>query len=477
MSQIGMSQNLFTTNYPSNENYRVERVKQDYDGNFVLSGYRDIIAENAARPYVFKVSATGQVLDSVIYFMGMPYDWFIADVIIDSSFYYFIGFSGDWSGNGTGPNDSSMFLLKTDYSLIPIDTHFYPVVDNQDIGYSTSKFDDYGNIIVTGYYSTQNSHFGSFINKLNKNGNLLNSSIVTADSNKRFTNIMIDSSFYYAFGYTWSNILPRLIYKYDSSLNLIDTYVIPNKAQQYYSPIKISSHKYFTSGYIHSSTYPSTKKFAIIKSTIDGILIDSLEFGKADSTNIPAFYDALCIQNGYLYFAGSIYKSNTIPPYGENIPSYLYISKIDTSLNIIWEKLIGGDAYYTAMNVIATLDGGILMMGSRNILNDNKNNLDIRLVKLDTNGNITWIKNIETAETDIKLFPNPATDDLIISLLDKTKKIKFIRIFDTQQREILSKQVDSQETKVDISNYSIGFYLIEGVLESGERFVGKFVKE
>ena len=481
MTQLVISQSIFTKNYPSNENYRAFRVKQDFDENYVISGYKNVVAENAERPYVFKVSNTGQKLDSAIYFSGMPNDWYIMDVLIDSNYYYFIGYSGDWSGAGFGPNDSSMFFLKTDYNFNPIDTHFYSVVDNQDVGLSSSKFDSKGNIITSGYYNTLNGHFGSFINKINKNGTLLNSSFISLDSNRIFLNLMIDSNAYYVFSYIFSGVKPRLLYKYDTLLNLIGTFIIPPNAMNFYSPIKFTNNEYFTSGFTYPNpvVIPPYKKFAIIKSTIEGVLLDSLQFGVVDSTNYPAFYDALCMQNGYLYFAGSVYNSdNTLPPYGENHPSNLYIAKVDTNLNIVWEKLIGGDAYYSALNVIGTSDGGILMMASRNDITDNKNNLDVRLVKLDSNGNITWTKDIETHNSEIKVYPNPAKNILNIEFSENIKSSNCkIDIYNNFGQVVLNSSTNTNKTKLDICGLKTGVYVLKIESEEGWTKSKKFIKK
>jgi len=470
------SQNIFTKYFPSNENYRVSRVKEDFDGNFILSGYKDVIAENAARPYVFKIDEYGQVIDSALFFIGKPYDWYIQDVLIDSNNYIFIGFSGDFYTSGVGPNDKSMFYLKTDLDFNPIDTNYYSLINNEDIGYSTSKVDNKGNIIVAGY-SYSYTHFGnyySFIYKLSHNGDSLASSIVPVDTTRLFTNLMIDSNSYFAFSYIFSANTPRLVYKYDSNITLVDKYNIPNKAQQFYSPIDNGDGTYFTSGYSH----PTYRHFSIIKSTINGSLLNFKLFGIVDSTNYPAFYDALCLQNNYLYFAGSVYyNQNPIPPYGENHPSNLYLAKLDTGLNIIWEKLIGGDAYYTAMNVIGTSDGGVLMLASRNDITDNLNNLDVFLVKVDTNGNIAWTQSISQPTLELSIFPNPVTANINIELISQNQSITSIQIFDIQGKEILSKQSSSAEIKLDVSSLSSGVYLIKGRTNIGLSFSRKFVKE
>jgi len=290
---------------------------------------------------------------------------------------------------------------------------------------------------------------------------------------------MIDSNAYYVFSYIFSGVKPRLIYKYDTLLNLIGTYIIPPNAMNFYSPIKFNNNEYFTSGFTYPDpiVIPPYKKFAIIKSTIEGVLLDSLQFGIVDSTNYPAFYDALCMQNGYLYFAGSVYYNSAIPPYGDNHPSNLYIAKVDTSLNIIWEKLIGGDAYYTAMNVIGTSDGGILMLASRNDITDNLNNLDVRLVKLDSNGNITWIKNIKPIELEIKIFPNPAHNTLNIVLSKNIFELNHnLKIYNNLGQKVMDVTTKTNEIKLDISNLRTGAYVLKIESKYGWSKSAKFIK-
>lgn len=476
-SYLSYSQNLFIENYPSNENYRVQRVKQDFNGNFVLSGYKDVIAQGAMRPFVLKVSSTGQRLDSAVFFSGMPYDWYIMDVLIDSSFYYFIGFSGNFYNTGHGPNDSSMFLLKTDYYLNTIDTSFFPIVNGEDINHGTSKFDYQGNIVTAGYYINSSNHFGSFISKFSKDGDFFHSSIVPVDSNRWFTNLMVDSSFYYAFGYIWSTNLPRLLYKFDTLLSLVDVYNIPPEAQKYYSPIyNHNKESYFTSGFVNSSTIPVTRKYAIVESTIDGMLINNIEFGFKDSTNIPAFYDALCYQNGHLYYAGSVYGKNTLPPYGDNSPSNIYIAKLDTGLNIAWEKVVGGDAYYTAMNIIATSDGGVLLLASRNDITDSLNKLDIRLIKTDSLGNVTWIRNFDPPNLEISIFPNPA--DASIQLQFGSFFSGNLYVYNLQGQVILRRAIPvGNSYRLDTAELPTGMYFIYIQTADGRQAVKKLVVE
>jgi len=156
-----------------------------------------------------------------------------------------------------------------------------------------------------------------------------------------------------------------------------------------------------------------------------------------------------------------------------------FILKLNTNGDSLWCKSYSygpsGNRNCQLNDLLLCDDGGFMGVG---YYAPHNSNMTAWLFKTDANGVVGWESHEgRSNKAEVKSYPNPSTDDLNISLLDQTKKIKLVRIFDTQQREIFSKQVDSQQTKVDVSNYDSGLYLVEGVLESGERFVGKFVKE
>jgi endonuclease I len=76
-----------------------------------------------------------------------------------------------------------------------------------------------------------------------------------------------------------------------------------------------------------------------------------------------------------------------------------------------------------------------------------------------------------------KVFPNPATNQIILDLGLQNHILETLNIFTiTGQKVLILSNVQSNEP-IDVQNLKPGIYLLEGVLESGERFVGKFVKE
>jgi hypothetical protein len=68
----------------------------------------------------------------------------------------------------------------------------------------------------------------------------------------------------------------------------------------------------------------------------------------------------------------------------------IWILKLDVSGNVTWEKTYGGTGYDTAYSVQQTREGGYIVAGRTNSFG--AGNDDIWILKLDSNGNVTWQK-------------------------------------------------------------------------------------
>jgi methyl-accepting chemotaxis protein len=69
----------------------------------------------------------------------------------------------------------------------------------------------------------------------------------------------------------------------------------------------------------------------------------------------------------------------------------IYLIKLDSSGNEMWEKTIGGARNDVAYSIQTTSDGGLIIAGSTASFGTN---LDIYLIKTDSSGNKVWEKNI-----------------------------------------------------------------------------------
>lgn len=158
--------------------------------------------------------------------------------------------------------------------------------------------------------------------------------------------------------------------------------------------------------------------------------------------------------------------------------SKILLTKIDTLGNTIWIKSYGHkDHYYILRDVLATNDGGCLLTAAIYEYGLNNKKKDVILIKVDSNGVSTWTRTISKPKLDVKIFPNPSTDYINLSISGGKERIKQITIFDMQGKQVLVESINSSETKLNVSNLAKGVYVIEGVSESGNSFTEKFLKE
>jgi len=77
----------------------------------------------------------------------------------------------------------------------------------------------------------------------------------------------------------------------------------------------------------------------------------------------------------------------------------------------------------------------------------------------------------------IKIYPNPATDKLIIDLQQlKNLQNTTLSIYDIQGKLLLQQEINQQQTELNISSFAKGFYVVK-VRNDLDRMVSKFVKE
>jgi len=241
---------------------------------------------------------------------------------------------------------------------------------------------------------------------------------------------------------------------------------------------------YFDRYYIFSKVESSN----IYRDVILGIFnnqfdtIGSLNYGGAtptgynDTNNIPAFRQSISIKDNNIYVGGTF----NYDPYNAlagGITSWFMLGKIGSNNKYIWKKRFGGEAYYTLVNVYPTYDGGCLLNGFYYNLNTSSFQSDIFIIKVDSNGQTTWTKNIELPDTKIKLFPNPTSDFINLSIVSSTKTIKEITIYNINGKQVLYQQINSQQTQLNVSSLASGIYIIEGYNQGGEVFREKFVVE
>jgi hypothetical protein len=107
---------------------------------------------------------------------------------------------------------------------------------------------------------------------------------------------------------------------------------------------------------------------------------------------------------------------------------------------------------------------------------DNKPNYinHYRLKQLDLNGKILFVK-VQQASA-IKIIENPVKKNLQLQLGIDASKIKSITIFDFMGRQLKTIKANSGLHNVDVSNFSIGKYLVQMITTDGQGYNISFIK-
>ncbi|MCF8328557.1 MAG: T9SS type A sorting domain-containing protein, partial [Bacteroidales bacterium] len=163
---------------------------------------------------------------------------------------------------------------------------------------------------------------------------------------------------------------------------------------------------------------------------------------------------------------------------GVDFPSYtnkIIVRKADTSLNILWEKRLGWDAYYWHSDIYAIDDGGCLVLASVYDADTMFYQNDIVLFKLDSNGNVTGTHRIEDAGgQSLRTYPNPGEDYFN---LDMPIGKGTLQVFNQNGQLLFKQPLTKGRNKIDMKPYASGIYYLRLTNEQNRNVgAGKWIK-
>ena len=167
----------------------------------------------------------------------------------------------------------------------------------------------------------------------------------------------------------------------------------------------------------------------ILLCTIIGIIATSFCFSQNPSfgwaaqvggTSFDWGYSITTDDLGNIYTVGSFGNTVDFNPGSEstiltsNGLSDIFIQKLDPNRNLIWVKQIGGTGLDRSNSVITDVDGNVYLIGSfretvdfdpsAGIMSLTSNGIDdIFVLKLDSNGNLIWVKQMGGVSTEVGL--------------------------------------------------------------------------
>lgn len=86
------------------------------------------------------------------------------------------------------------------------------------------------------------------------------------------------------------------------------------------------------------------------------------------------------------------------------------------------------------------------------------------------------LSNTTFADGNLVLYPNPATNNVQISLVNSTEKIETVLLYDMLGKEVKKVEITSNETiNLNVSDLSKGVYLVEINTENNLKTIKKLV--
>lgn len=157
-------------------------------------------------------------------------------------------------------------------------------------------------------------------------------------------------------------------------------------------------------------------------------------------------------------------------------PSWIIIAKYDSTLNLLYERYIGGDANYVLNNVCATSDSGVILASYYFDPTDEIRRRKAVIIKLNPDGLL--VKNNEYKDnlqvTRAMAYPNPGNNRLFIR---STEFGALLTLRDMNGKVIEQQSIKNLITEINTGSLAPGFYLWS--LQRGNKLLasGKWLKK
>ena len=438
------------------------------DHTFILSSEFYTSSPNQASQRFFKINAHGLVTHDSIFENQNGTSTLLKLVYINDTNIFCIG---DWANLGE----------KDQKWIAAIDSGFnlhwnkkYQI--NYDYAKTSAAFlNSQGKIISSATATNDNYRNFLFFQEYSLTGDMINSSIDSSATSPVIFDMMEfpGSGMYRAAVSAYVTYSMGQLLTVDSALKIVGVDSIPDGVYWYNSLKKINDSDFYLSGNIHPN---QSYDYAVmlLNEHNDCKKIDVI--GQNDTIDYAGITKSMdCITPDTIFLGGT---SNVELPYGHygNQDSWYALSNFDSVLNIRWTKYYGGDAYYLLESVVATNDGGAILVGTRYDYSTQSDICGIYLVKVNGNGVLTFDDHNQLPLVhDAIVYPNPGSDYLIIESGSQISGAQFI-ITTIDGKQIVSKTLDIGKITIPTQFLQSGTYVWQVIFNDRIIETGKWIK-
>ena len=454
--------------YQDNQQNGIFSFVKEINGYYYLAGsIGDKSSNNGA--FIVKIGPYGNIINQYIDIdTAMFQDAFAFIKSNDTTLRLFI--------NDFGYKPSRLLINELDLNLNFRSRKEIIIKDSTAIAMRDVIIDENGDyVIIGGLYGSPlygNNYHGQFILKLSPNLDSLN---YHEQYNRYFLNI-IENKFtdqYYIGGDTYDFDV------FDRNLNFVkllrvDTFVLTIR-----SHIFVDTNKIALIGYMPLFNNPY--QFNIVIKYVDTLGNDykRVEVYAVDTISTPGFGKMISQtkDSSFIYFVWK--KNDNILSYcngGE--PGYVGIGKFDKNLNKKWVKYYGNDSSdFIPIHQITTSDGGVLVAGYMNHCEINDPIAHYFILKVDSAGEYTFMREFTLPQPAVKIYPNPSQDYVSFDMPFPSGMLKWLIIYDQSGRAVKIISGNDIGKKIDIQELNCGVYLLQLTDKNDRTYTGKFVKE
>jgi len=259
----------------------------------------------------------------------------------------------------------------------------------------------------------------------------------------------------------------------DSNLNYIASLSLPENIITEPTSIYLTDTTYILTGVTH--TMAIDRFISTYLMTYDHDSLKRQQIYNDPDTLLYAGATPNTAVNGESIFISGLYNIHPFEYPWQSTPSWIQVTRLDRSLNIISNNFYGGDAFYSPYSIIATSDGGAFLTGFRYDLQTHL--FDVFALKVDTNGAVTG--DSETDRNDIAgaiLAPNPGHDK-VSAIVGAQYKSADIFLYDLKGKTILYKKLEGNRQTIDLSGLKPGSYVYVFTSENKKIGQGKWIRQ
>ena len=354
----------------------VQSIHQTSDGGYIAAGYVTALASMDI--LILKLDSSGNIIWQKIY--GGSFEDSANSVQQTSDGGYIVA----GSISSFGINNQDIWILKLDASGDVTWQKIFEISTEFNNGYSVQQTSDGGYVVAGTAYFFGTGTFAGLIIKLDSSGSLIwqkrygyfynSSEYAQSIQQTSDGGYIVAGNAEYDYGGTFLWIM-----KLDASGNESWQKIYNGSDNDWLVSIQQTSDGgYIVAEYAYNSS-AGDLDYGILKLDASGDIVWQKTYGGSsneDPHSIQQTSDGGYIMAGYTSSFG--------------VGTDFWILKLDASGNITWQKAYGGSNTEIAYSIQQTGDGGYIVAG----ITDSFNNvtLDILVIKLDSNGAITWQK-------------------------------------------------------------------------------------